>query len=335
MHTSVSRRFGQWVRRLVSAATCALLLAACAHSYGEPLEKDASGNTTVSIAYGAPTADQMVPAVAESAGLFTKYGINPKIQYLESSQLLSAVVAGQVDLAVLPAPGYELISLNGRPLKAIARWQDSFDVMWVSGPRFPTPRSADGRSIATSKPGAFSSLMAEMAEQQFGVSMTQVPLGGLSNQVSAFESGQVDSISDLSPDQLPGVEKKLPGAHTLVDWRTVKDVPAMMLVGYGPWLEQHRQAVENVLRAINDGATYFKTHETESVNVISKITGRSGAAAKAAYETAVVCMSDSLVPSLSAEQKSLRYLSAEYPAAKNFDASKLIDTSYIEAVLGR
>ncbi|KAA9159056.1 ABC transporter substrate-binding protein [Amycolatopsis acidicola] len=334
MYTSLSKKVSR-ARRFLAAAACVALLSACAPSYGEPLTKDASGNTKVTIAYGAPTADQMIPSVAASAGLFQKYGINPDIKYLESSQLLSAVVAGQVNMAVIPAPGYELIALNGRQLKAIARMQDSFDVMWVSNPDYATPRSMDGRSIAISKPGAFSGLMAEMAEHQFGVSMTQVPLGGLSNQVSAFQSGQVDSISDLSPDQLPGVEKHLPGVHTLVDWRTVKDVPAMMLVGYGPWLEQHRAAVENVLRAINDGATYFRTHEAESVSVISKVTGRSAASSKVAYENAVGCMSASLLPSLAAEQKSLQYLGADYPQAKTFDASQLIDDSYMKAALGQ
>lgn len=316
---------------LVALSGAAVMLTACGSSGGS--DADASSGPTITIAYGAPTADQTVPSLADEAGLFAKYGINVKVEYLDSAQLLPALVGGQVQLAQLPAPGYETIALNGTDLQAVGRVEDSFDVELVAGPEIQDMKSLDGKSIAISKPGSFSDLMARVAEQKYGITLNEVPLGSLPNQVSAFQAGQVDSVSDLSPSQLSSVQSARAGSHVLVDWRTDRDMPGMMLVGKTSWLQANKDVAENALRAINEGVSYFKGHEDEAEKVIAEVTGADAAASKASYGDVLKSLAPTIVPTVTSEKTVLGYISDDYPSAKTFDASKLVDPSYAQAAV--
>src|SRR5882724_11598124 len=101
-------------RLLAAVGTLALLVSACGSSTGGASQAGSSdGLVNVTIAYGAPLADHMVPSVAQAAGLFKKYGINAKIEFLESTQLLTSLRSGQVQFVSIPAPGPEILALNG------------------------------------------------------------------------------------------------------------------------------------------------------------------------------------------------------------------------------
>jgi NitT/TauT family transport system substrate-binding protein len=316
-----------WRLLLAPVAAVTLLLAACGSGGSS---SDASGQTTVTIAYGAPVADHMVPSVAQAAGLFAKYGITVNIKFLESSQLLTSVVSQQVQFVSVPAPGPEILALNGTPVKQVAGWEDHFDNVLVAGPGVKSVADLDGKAIAISKPGSFSWLLAEQAQQQYHVSMKEVPVGNESNQVAAFVSGQVQAVGALSPSQMATVAKKVPGAHVLVDWRQGEEVPAMQFVGYGPWLSAHRSTAVKVLKAINDAVAYFKNpaHKAKVVGVIAKVTGETHAVAAASYADVLKALSSSIVPTVQAQKNALPLMAHAYPKAATFDASKLIDPSY-------
>jgi ABC-type nitrate/sulfonate/bicarbonate transport system substrate-binding protein len=310
-------------------------MAALAAGCGASAEASSGADPVITIAYAAPVADQLVPSVTQAAGLFKKYGVNVKVEYLQQSDMLPAMVGGKIQFGSLAAPGYEIVALNGTGIQSIAQWENSFDVVLESGPKYTSMASLNGQSIAISTPGAFSDLLALIAEKKYGITMHEVPLDNLSNGISAFETGSVAAISDISPFQVPAAEKSLPGAHELIDWRTVRDVPGMELIGDETWLKANRGTVVKVVKAINAGIAYFKTHKAQTVRVIEKVTGDPPAESAASYEDTLRAMSSSDIPSLQAEKTVLSYLVQEYPQAATFNAANLIDTSYEKAAGGK
>lgn len=340
-----TRRFTIPIRGLLAVCltAVAVLGAACgssgdssgAASGGSGGASSGSGGSSkavnVTIAYPAPVADHMIPSVTNAAGIFKKNGINAKIVFLQGSEIAPALISGKIQFASLATPTYEVADLNNHDIKAVAQWEQVFDVMLVAKPEFKTMKDLDGKSITTSAPATFSDLIADIAMQKFGITMHKVPLGHLSNSISAFESGQVDSISDLSPWQLGDVQKQMPGAHSLVDFRNIQGVPGIQLVGSGSWMQDNKDVTTRVVKSIAEGVQYFKSHKAESVKTIAKVTQASAAQAQDSYDAVVKSLSDTLVPSLAAEKKVLGLLAPSYPAAKGFDASKVIDTSYAKA----
>jgi NitT/TauT family transport system substrate-binding protein len=329
---STARRFGV---AGTAAVALGLLASACSSSGGSTDPSASGGLVNVTIAYAAPVPDHMVTAVTAAAGIFKKYGINAKIEYITQSQLLPQLVAGKVQFGSMAPPGYEIPDLNGSTLQAVATYENSFDVVLVSAPKYPTLQSLNGKSVAISGPGSFSDLTVKLAEREYGVTMTEEPLGSTpATGLAAFKAGEVQALAAVSPGQVAVYEKDVPGMHVLLDYRTIRAVPAISIVGSSTWMSANRSTTIKVLKAIIAGDQYFKTHETQAVATIMSLTSESQTEATAGYENTLKAMSTSLVPSVSAEQKVLSLIAPEYPAATGFDASKLVNTSYIESALG-
>jgi NitT/TauT family transport system substrate-binding protein len=318
-----------------AVAAVAMLAAGCGSSGGSSDPSAGGGLTNVTIAYAAPVPDHMVPAVTEAAGIFKKYGINAKIEYITQSQLLPQLVAGKVQFATMAAPGYEIPDLSGSTLQAVAAYEDSFDVVMMAAANYPTMKSLNGKSIAISGPGSFSDLTVKMAEAEYGITMNEQPLGSSpATGLAAFKAGEVQALAAVSPNQATVYENDISGSHVLLDYRKIRDVPAISFVGSSTWMSANRSTTIKVLKALIAGDQYFKTHETQSVATIEKLTQEPAAEATAGYENTLKSMSSSLVPAAANEAKVLSLIASEYPAAKSFDASKLVNTSYIESALG-
>jgi ABC-type nitrate/sulfonate/bicarbonate transport system substrate-binding protein len=290
----------------------------------------------VTIGYVSPVPDHLVPAVTEAAGLFAKYGIQAKVVLLSSgTEYMSALASGQIQLLSIPAPTPELAAIDGTPIEEVAQLEDSFDAMLVSRPNYSSMASLNGKTIAISYPGDFASLLSSIAEKTYNINLKEVPIGPYPDQVSAFESGEVDSIPALQPVQLGLIDQKVPGTHMLIDFRKVKNVPAIQLVGYGPWLKSHRSTVVKMLEAINAGFEYYKNPANESLvlSVIEKSTGDSAAIAKASYASVLENMTSTIVPSVADQANALTYLTTENAKAATFNAADLVDASYATAAV--
>jgi NitT/TauT family transport system substrate-binding protein len=337
-----TRRFSVPVHRGLLAAGLAALAVfatACGSSDDSSSTTGSSSSgssklTDVTIAYAAPVADHMIPTVTQAAGIFKKNGINAKIQFLQGSQIAPALLGNKIQFATLAAPTLEVADLSGSNLKTVAQWENVFDAALVAKPEYKTMQDLDGKSITTSAPATFSDMIADIAMQKYGIKMQKVPLGHLSNSISAFESGQVDSISDLSPWQVPDIQKKVQGANMLVDFREITGVPGLQLVGNGDWIKDNPETTQKVVDSINEGIQYFKTHKAESVKAIEDETESSHEEAVASYDSVVKSLSPTIVPSLDAEKKVLQLLEPSYPEAKGFDASKFIDTTFAQKAAG-
>lgn len=317
-----------------SAAAVAALVSACGSSPSSTGSSSPPKKVSITIAYAAPVADHMVPAVTEAAGFFAKYGITAKIEYLQQSDLLPAMIAGKVQFATLAAPGYEIPDLTGSQFQVIGLFEDAFDSYFVAGPKYPTIASLSGQSVGISSAGSYGDLLAQIVERKYHITMHELPLGGNPETVAALESGTVAAKPDVSPSQWPAIQAKLPGAHILVNWRDVRGVPAISFVGYKPWLAAHRATVIDVMKAVNAGFAYFKKDAGPSINTIAKVTGDPVAEAKAGYEATLEELSPTTMPSLQDEKTVLSYLVKTYPQAAKFNAADFIDASYDKAAGG-
>jgi ABC-type nitrate/sulfonate/bicarbonate transport system substrate-binding protein len=315
----------------VAIVATATLLSACGSGASSELQTGADGRTKIVIAYGAPIADHMVPSVTDAAGIFAKYGIDVDLTFLDSTNLMPSLISGTVQFVTMPAPGPEIAALNGTAVKQVAQIQDSFNALLVAQPPFRTAKDLDGHTVSIAKPGDYPWLLAQMAQAKFGIILNEVPIGNISDQLAAFRSGQVDSVGAMSPNQIPVVQQKVPDLNIIEDWRDeVAGVPGLQVVGYAPWMEEHRDVVVRVLRALDEGKAYYEdpANEATTVKTIASVTGVDETVAKAGWQNAVKAMADSIVPTVQAKQNVLPLIAEEYPEAATVDPAGLIDASY-------
>jgi ABC-type nitrate/sulfonate/bicarbonate transport system substrate-binding protein len=167
------------------AAVTAALVAGCGSS-GHPgtTAKTAGKSGTVTIAYTAPIADQMLASVAQSVGLFKKNGLTVKVEFLQASLALPALVSGKVQFVIVGAPSAEVASLSGTPLKYVGQWENVIDAGIVANGSITSARALDGKTVAISSAGALSDFLVQIADKKYGVQMHELPLGQLPEQLS-------------------------------------------------------------------------------------------------------------------------------------------------------
>jgi len=307
------------------------LTAACGE---DESSSGADGLTKVSIVYAAPVADQQIPAVTKEAGIFEKYGIDADVKYLQLSQATPAVAGGQAQLGVFAAPSPQTAAVTGTGFKYVAQWQNVANLLLMARPGIKSVKDLDGKSIGVTSSGGTTDVLAQNVIKENGISAKRAPLGTLQNDLNALIAGRVDATI-LGPDAQAAVEEKLPGTTILHDFSKDADSWVLGLVGLDSWLKANKETVVKVLKALNEGIEYFKTHPAEAQAVIKANAGLStDEAAEQAYESTVSLLTSSIVPTVEPQQKILEMLSADQPEAKDFNAADLIDDSYAKEAVG-
>jgi len=127
-------------RRLLSAVTCAMSLAAVAacgsggsSSSAGPATTTGGGSlTSLTIAYAAPGAGFSDLYVGVADGMFKKYGLNVKIVQVTSNNLVSALLSGSAQIGGGVADGAASAILSGESLRFIALSQGTYNLqLWV------------------------------------------------------------------------------------------------------------------------------------------------------------------------------------------------------------
>ncbi|MBO0768804.1 MAG: ABC transporter substrate-binding protein [Solirubrobacterales bacterium] len=289
-----------------------------------------SGTTNVTIAYTAPTADQILPVVAKAGGFFKKNGINVTLKFLSPSAALPALISGSVNFVVMGAPAAEIGAVNGTPLEYVGQWEKYIDAQIVANKDAATIKDLNNKTVAISSTGALSDFLAQISNHQNGITMHEVPLGSFPDEITAFEKGSAAALSGANPWQLKTLKKLVPSTHVVEDFRSNPSAVGVGVIADSQKLSStaaHNTTVK-VLRALYQAIPYYKSHESVAVPLIAKTDSYTTAEATEAYQDVKKATDNTVVPDLASEKSVLTALSSSQPAAKGFDASKLFDPSY-------
>ena len=90
--------------------------------------------TKVSIGVNAAVAGEIEPELAQTSGLFAKYGIDATVTVIPSSNLLAALSSGRVEFGAFGAPQPEEAILSGSQLKWLSVWEGKPNTQLIAGP---------------------------------------------------------------------------------------------------------------------------------------------------------------------------------------------------------
>ena len=188
-HTSITAA-------VAALAVSALTLSACSSDAD-------SAKGAVSVGYFANTLTGLPVEVAEQEGFFKENSLDVTIQSGTSGPaLLQAVVAGQSDVAVIPASVAATALGQGSTIKTIVGGGGGSTVVVSNGVDVPDadyPESAQvlaGKTIAVTAPGGYSDQLFKFIEKDADVpGMEYVTVAGVAENIAALESGRVDALN--------------------------------------------------------------------------------------------------------------------------------------------
>ena len=324
----------------------ALALTACGSSSSNSASAANAGSagstgvTNVSIGVNAAVAGEIEPELAQTAGLFAKYGINATVTVIPSSNLLAALSSGRVEFGAFGAPQPEEAILSGSQLKWLSVWEGKPNTQLIAGPGISSIADLKGKSVGITVPGSLIDLFARRILTDNGVNPSGVQFQSLQSTTAlsaAFLGGSIKATI-LSPPQSTAA-LKLKGSKSLLDVGSKYSWPQGGLVGYMPWVTSHSAATTKVMEAIAASVNLYRSDPAAAKAAIKALAPTTTTAAlNASYQSALGTLATStIVPSVTTEQFVLNSMSSLYPTkyskAVPSTAANYIDGSYAQAAL--
>lgn len=289
------------------------------------------GGAKLVIGYGAPVAEQLLPAFAQAQGIFRKYGLDVSIQQLHNaSVVIPGLRSGSINFDVMASPQPEEGTAAGVDLRWLAMWNSKPDLQICVQPGITSVQDLAGKTVGISSTGSTTGILLEDYLERSGLSLSKVhlvPLGSEGAQAQSFITGQLAAFP-CGPPVTQAALAKRKGAKVLVNLADKYQWNGAGLVGYMPWVTSHSQTTSKVVKALTEAWNAWKSSPSAAEATIEQVGKVPAAAAKAAYQASIGVLAPTITPSAAIEQSVLGVLAKHLPNTKTLHASQMVDTSF-------
>jgi NitT/TauT family transport system substrate-binding protein len=268
--------------------------------------------TPLTVAYVIPIANQVPLWIGVKEGLFKRYGLNVKLEYIAGSvTATAAMTAGSVQIIESsPATAVEA-ALKGADtvVLAIDLPYDNDHIMALSS--IHTMAQLKGKTIAVTKPGTVSDIVLREVLPRYGlkpgVDVKFAYLNTPASQIAGLSRGEVQAISVTPPAT---VQAQQVGAHDLLNIETLHvPYPVDGIDSTRAYVKAHPKAVEHFLEGYVAAIKFVKAHPKTTEQVIGQYSHlRPGAALTAAYQDVAGLLTTDPVPHAAAIASALKVI---------------------------
>jgi NitT/TauT family transport system substrate-binding protein len=187
-----------------------------------------------------------------------------------------------------------------------------------------------GKTLGISSTGSTTGILLADYLERSGLSLSKVhlvPLGSEGAQGQSFVAGQISAFA-CGPPVTQSVLAKRKGAKVLVNLANQYQWNGAGLVGYAPWVSSHSQTTRNVVNALTQAWSEWKSSPSAAEATIERVTKVPPSAAQAAYAGSVSASAPGTAPSAAVEQSVLGVLAKHLPNTKTLTASEMVDTTF-------
>lgn len=255
-----------------------LLAAACSSSPSSSLTS-ASPSASKAITIGFSAWPGWYPwEVAAEKGLFTKAGVNVKMQYFESyTDSLNALNAGKLDANTQTTNDtISSVAAGSKQVIVLVNDNSTGNDEIIAKPGITSVAQLKGKTVGVEE-GTVDHFLLLLGLKKAGMTQKDINLKPLVTDAaaSAFAAGQLDAVGVFAPSTTKALS--LAGSHALF---TSKDFPGAIpdhLVFSKSFLDAHKSDVQKIVNAWFATIDWIKTHQTEAVAIMAKRAGVSAA----------------------------------------------------------
>jgi len=229
----------------------------------------------IRIGYAARAVAHSVPYVAKEAGFFAEEGIEAEIVRTAGSIAPMALVANEVDLAIMSAYLMIPVSLQNKDVVMLGGFSRYASMVFVARPDVRGPQDLKGKIVGIQRPGDAYEKSARFALRHLGLDadkdVKMLALGTNDVMWSALQTGRV-TATILSP---PGtLFARKAGMNFMVDLTDLKlEYQGSTITTRRSFTQKNPQLATRALRAIVRGVHLFKTRKEDTMRILGKFLG--------------------------------------------------------------
>ena len=296
--------------------------------------------TKLVISYGELVPQSVPEFLAQDAGIYQKHGLDVDLRLIVSSAEIAALVAGETQIASSGGPIVLSAVAAGADLEVTAAIAGLSPFALYTQPSIQSITDLKGKNVGISKFGSPSDIAMRIAFRKFSIDPDKdvrfVELGSTQARTAALIQGTIQGgmANPLEADQLVKA-----GLHVVYDATKDKQPSAQsVVVAKRDWIASHAEVMqryidsttEGMVRTHNDKAftlatmkKWFKTDDERLMGSVYDAYTSSGLWPLVPYAT----------PEMFADAKEV--ISATNPKMRDYDPSKLIDSTFVNSAEDR
>jgi ABC-type nitrate/sulfonate/bicarbonate transport system substrate-binding protein len=227
------------------------------------------------IGYAARAVAHSVPFVAKEAGFFSEEGIDAEIVRTAGSIAPMALVANEVDLAIMSAYLMIPVAERNKDVVMLGGFSRYASMVFVSRPEIKAAQDLKGKIVGIQRPGDAYEKSARFALKHLGLDadrdVKMLALGTNDVMWSALQTGKV-SATILSP---PGtLFARKAGMNFMVDLNDLKlEYQGSTIATRRSFIQRKPAVATRALRAIVRGVHLFKTRKEDTMRILAAFLG--------------------------------------------------------------
>ncbi len=295
----------------------------------------ASAPIKLHVAYSAIAAPQLPLWVTFEQGLFKKYGLDVTLDYVATSQTLTAsMLANEVQIAQLAEDGIITSGLEGADLVILAPSTDHLLFSLFVRPDAGIAKAADlkGKKVGVTQRNSATDFAARWLITHNGLKpdqdVTLLSMGGVPQILTGLASGAIDA-GVLSPPTTFAAQKQ--GMKEVVDYGTL-DLPFYQsaVTARKSWIKANPDVVQNFMKAYVEGIAAIKKDKAMAKQVLGKYSKTTDdSVLEQTYNTFVKILPNAPIPTKDALQVGLDEVAATNDKAKTADPNQFFDPSWV------
>jgi NitT/TauT family transport system substrate-binding protein len=315
-----------------------------APSNGSPAPASSNGPaipstpTKLTVAYSETFMGILPVWMAQDGGYFQKHGLDVDLQFIASSNAVSALLANQVQIT--SGGGSEAVSANstGADLVSVATTIGIYPYVFEVRPEIRNVDDLRGKKIGVSAHGSSSDIASRVVLKRLGLDpdkdVNVVTVGSAQNRTAALLNGAIDAGLDQPPGSL--IEEAA-GLHQLVDVAGLNlPTPNNTTLVQRSYLNANHDVVQRYVDAITEAVAAAHKDRAKSIEVLGKwLQNTDPTAMGAAYDFYLKVGGSPPYPAVDQFNDAVETLAVDNPAVKSVDISKMIDRSLVDSAVQR
>ncbi len=246
------------------ALFCLLLLS--------PFPLPAQTQTPLVVGVAGMSAALTHPFIARDAGMFQKYGIDPRLVIFEGGSLLAqASMAGEVKISVTSGPVTIASRSAGADTIVVAGYINTLPYNLVTAKNITSLEQLKGKKIAISRFGSTTDTAVRLLLEKVGVNpkdVTIIQMGAQPSRFAALVAGTLDATIIAPPFDITARKQ---GYNVLVNLAELGiPYPQQVIETTDRFIRENPQAVKNFLKGFIAGIHYGLTNKEGAKKSLAK-----------------------------------------------------------------
>jgi len=281
-----------------------------------------------------PSINMVYSFVARDAGLFQKYGIDPRLVLFEAGSLLAqAMLSGDVKMSISSGPAAIAARSQGADTIIVAACVNTLPYSIVAAKGITQWAQLKGKKIAISRLGSGTDTAIRLVLKKYGLDPAKdvniVQLGTQPSRLQALSAGVIDATI-ISPPL--DIAAKTQGYQILVNIAELGiPYPQQVIETTDRFIRENPQTVKNFLKGFIEGVRYAATYKDETKKIMTKyLKTVDPEILEATYQSYLQVTDQSAYPNMEGLRNAIEEVAQRVPGVKSKKPEEFVNTRFLK-----